>query len=315
MAFTLSVQFTGLCLHVINPDRPNEAAVLLPDARFRNKVQSHVDGTPAVPHVGYLRVDLANVALSNAAARFPRGELPAEDPDDDDGPFLEIIYRFRRQTMDFGLPPNDDPIDAAPGVPDLTHIAPPLQLLPDLFKGSVASPLLLRTLVQGGTLKPTADTSFFETWSVDGRLNTASPTAIIKKFSGDVTWIRPVDGDDLTITLTNFDGSNPLILPLKPVDTPVGKVIMLKVANLCADNPLEWNDFQLRMPDSEDSDFKWCYKLTQPPGKWEELLGDFVLPAPRVMSRPGSLRGGGIRDCFGAQMTSAFPARAEWTNP
>ena len=309
MAFTLEVQFTGLCLHVKHPTRP-AVAVLMPDGRLNGPAPGQQrDDTPNVPHVGYLRVDLANVPLADGAATLPRGHR--EGPDGtDDGPFFEVVYRLARQQLDFGLPPVAAGAPGGQDTPDVAPLGTALRLLPDLFKPKVEPDtfLLFRTVLHGGAFAVSPDVNQNEKWMLDGRFNEGDTAPIVRNFPGAITWTREVDDqDDLDLTISNFDDTAPVRLRLQPVDGPDGnRVIRLKIANLCSDNPLEWEDFQLHGVTGEDSDFKWLYWLFEPAsGTWSDLLGEFVLPAPRLMTRHPE-RFGQAGDCAGGGTKAAF---------
>jgi hypothetical protein len=79
-----------------------------------------------------------------------------------------------------------------------------------------------------------------------------------------------------------------------PGSTPF---IELKLANLCADNPLEWDEFAGHMIRSADVDFKWLYRLLElkPAFPAERYLEHF-LPHPKPV---GADKQGMIQDCFG----------------
>lgn len=340
MSFTLKVQFTGLCAHVVHPKEP-WVAVLMPDGRFHGAAKRHPDGTPAVPHVGYLRVDLANVMGISSGARLQKGQRPGNQRGTFDGPFFEILHRFGNlghplgggQTLDFGLPPDSSAPVVNIKLPRIDHVARNIPLRPDLFTkqaGAVAksppetserSPLLFRTLLRGGTLEtmPGAPT---ETWSIDRRLNQDPGVPIVAPFSGEVLWTRRVEGtNQMTITLTDFDGSNEVKVPLTAVDGEIN----LKIANLCAENPLEWDDFHIRTASNEDSDYKWFYQLLDPPAKglsptpdimqrWRDLLDGDLLPAPHLVTQPAQRMGGRPPfDCAGTEISSSFPPFEAWS--
>lgn len=77
-------------------------------------------------------------------------------------------------------------------------------------------------------------------------------------------------------------------------------MIGIKIANLCSDNPLEWNDFTTHGVDGEDVDFKWFYRMVDPaPATFESMLGDKKkLPAP-IADGPEPK---GREDCIGTYL-------------
>jgi hypothetical protein len=311
MPFTLQVQFSGLCLHVLHPERP-EIAVLMPDARFNESPEVHLDETDAVPHVGYMRIDLANLALADPEidAQVPSGDRRAPD-DADDGPLFEVVYRFRRQQLDFGLPPvtGASPL-SDPGV-SIATLGSALRVREDLFTrqpGPDTTSLLFRTVLHGGSFAPSPEVDLDELWMLDRRFDGDAP--VVRNFPGAIVWTREVeDRDVLELTISDFDGDRRTRLRLRPVSLDGGeRVIRLKIAHLCADNPLEWSGFKLRGVIGEDSDFKWLYRLMEPipPATWDSLLGPFVLPAPRLMTRPAHLAGAQAGDCAPGSAVQRF---------
>lgn len=362
MAFNLEVQFTGLCLHVRHrgPATRPEVAVLLPDGRFRGKGMRHFDNSPAAPHIGYLRMDLAN--LDPRPRGLPTGERESTGPGGEsttvtDGPHFELVYRFGNmidlrgggQTLDFGLPPADEPIEVETKLASLDDVAPGFPVRADLFTASagarmptnsngriVRSPLLLRTVLRGGTLAPSILEQGTDEWSIDPlppngvtdarqKGDTWARPPVAGQFPGGVTWKRRVRGrNDLTLTLTQFDGSNPTRIRLRPAVRDGERVIRLKIANLCAENPLEWNEFPLRSVILEDSDFKWFYTLLDPgkdpadPTKergWSAILGNRALPAPRLVSQTAPqphATSSGVQDCTGSEGSGDFPPFDDW---
>lgn len=320
MSFVLQVRFTGLCMHVHNQQR-GEVAVLLPDARFKKRDEFHADETLGVPHAGYLRADLANVGLRNSAASIPPAAQTEPEPPGmalpDDSPFFEIVYRFKQQTLDFGLPATKDSIVVDTRLPDFGDIAPSLQLRQNLFRAPASplldSPVLMRTILRGGVLSGARATTS-ETWSIDRRLNDPNAAPLVGVFPGEVVWTRQVENaDGLLITMTDFDGQNAVKLPLDAL----GGLIRVKIANLCSDNVLEWDQLYVRRADLEDSDFKWLYRFVEPAPSttMTTLLNGLLLPAPRLLSQMPQQRGGPPYDCLGATIRAEFPPFEDWTMP
>ena len=340
MGFKLIVRFTGLCLHVKHPDK-TAVAVLMPDGRYLGDEKLYADRTPAAAHVGYIRMDLANIVAGSTQVTLPRGERPGRVAASD-GPYFETICRFgdltegqlaAGRTLDFGLPAPAVPINHTAELPNLDLIAPNIPLRPGLFTklggatpaaGStpaIRSPLLFRTLLLGGTVE-SAPGKIDESWSIDRRLNQPLGPPLISPFPGETVWTRDVpDQDSMTLTLTDFDGSNRMQVPL----TQVNGEIRLKIANLCEENPVEWGEFFVRAGGLEDSDFKWYYELLDPPGdsanatpqgwaeRWRKLLDRRLLPAPRLISQRLQLNGGPPYDCAESEKTEAFPSFDSWS--
>lgn len=299
MPYTLQVEFAGLCLHLQEKDRKH-VGVLMPDCR---KVDGnnlvHEDDTTGIPHVGYLRFDLANLVDS-----FPAGSLAS--------PRYEVVYRFNHQHLDFNLPPTGRPILGTIELPRLEEIAnersstsgnpvPMITPLPNLFSPNPGeAPLLMRTVLTGGEIEPVFEKEF---WKFPQVLRRGVGTVYKDDFRSVSTWTRHVeDADVLTLSIANFDGRHRVEIRLKP--TVDGGIIPLKIANLCAENPLEWNEFEPRLISGNDVDFKWLFRLIKPTKgrKFRDLLSDGgklqEFPIPE-RDQGGSL---GRQDCFGAVM-------------
>jgi len=301
MAFELRVQFTGVCVHVCHRSRP-EVAVLMPDARGRNHTDIHVDHRKGEHHVGYLRIDLASIPLAPDLPRIPTGTPAPGDGHVD--PVYEVVYRIDRQTIDFGLPATSEPMIIENGLPDPEKFATALRLVDALFTNSPPTVLLSRTVLLGGEVTSTYEPENPD-WTIAGTLNPPNYSSTVGKFPGSVMWKRKVDAEDLRLTIAAFDGSSALTLRLQPVEVASGQqVISLRLANLCARDPLEWPDFESPSV-LKDDDFKWGYRLFEPlPGKtWDELLaGDKELPVPE--RQPFVHHG----DCFGIKVYADFPS-------
>jgi hypothetical protein len=301
MPFTLKVEFAGLCLHLEEKER-KRVGVVMPDCRrvLGNKMQ-HADRTRGVPHVGYLRFDLTNLAET-----FHAGAPTA-------GPQSEVVYRFDRQEVKFNLTPTGDPVDGELELPRMEEIAnevreggtdpvPLLEPRPGLFARNVGeAPVVMRTVLEGGKLSAEGK----EYWGFPSVLRRGISTPYVDDFRSVATWTRPVDDtDELTITIADLNGENPEQIRLRP--TTPGGVIPLKIANLCAKNPLEWEELPQRLVAGNDVDFKWLFRLLRPTNKrtYEELLADSV-GALREFPIPVRLEGGGLgrQDCFGAVMS------------
>ncbi|HEU0055211.1 MAG TPA: hypothetical protein VFQ39_18620 [Longimicrobium sp.] len=289
MSFELRVSFTGLCLYLIHPNG-RQAAVLQPDARKDNANPRHADDTDGEFHAAYLRFDLASLATG-----FPGA------PGADEVPPYEVVHRFGRQVLDFGIPDdNNTALQVDLSVPDFGGFAPTLQLLPGLFSTTPPDELLTRMVLNGGTLSGLPEDS----WKIPGFFHPdGTPTP--GQFASLITWSRQVEGDGIELTLTDFDGGNEVRIPLRPVTTDTGdQVLSLKVANLCAKNALEWPELGIRTVDQDDVDFKWLYRLFEPAqGSYGDLLRGGTYPIPRLQHGNPF----GVEDCMGGKVVTTFP--------
>jgi hypothetical protein len=277
--FQLEVTFTGLNLFVVHADGQH-VGVLQPDARpIGDDHMQHPDGSDGVPHAGYLRFDLANLGIPVPPGDKPQGEG---------------VYRFANQTLQFGL--GSDPvqvIDTATKrfpLPDFRKFAPDLVVRPDLFSGTPAAPPVMWSVLSGGVLEGTLGGGEFAMPQVLNK----NPARYKLEFASDVTWKRPVSDAELKLTLHDFStGVKQAEIPLKPV---AGAPIKLKIANLCSENPLEWDEFLFNAVGKDDEDFKWLYRLLLPKsGTYEDNLLGSALPIPRLMRAGGP----GVENCIG----------------
>jgi hypothetical protein len=80
--------------------------------------------------------------------------------------------------------------------------------------------------------------------------------------------------------------------------------VSVKIANLCAVNPLEWDEMEQRSTDGPDNDFKWLYQLFRPKNgiSWDDYLKDKTLPAPKRIGKLVSTN----NDCMPAHTVAAF---------
>lgn len=292
MPFQLRVEFTGLCLYLVHADPPegrqpgeeleaSKVTVVIPECRMGVANARHPDRDNGKHHVGYMRLDLAN--LTGADARVPSA------PDPDMPPAYEVVHRFTNQELAFGL-------DAEPSmrvftnVPELGGYAPTLEPRPELFDDRAGELAVMRVTLTGGELtgEPVEDWKFSDLFS-PGR-NYAG------RFAQVVTWTREVPGDSLTLTLTDFDrqdGQPAQEVRLTPVAGPDGApTISLKIANLCCENPMEWQELESRGVIDKDEDFKWAYRVMQAASgpSIEQMLGTtgkFPIPV-----QDGPARGG-----------------------
>lgn len=325
MSFELIVDFVGLCLHVRHASR-NEVAVVLPDARSAgiDTPMNHIDDSAAQPHVGYLRMSLASLMPASAG----QGGLDADDP------AFEVVHRLSGQTLNFNLSSTESPISVEPCLPHLDCFSTALGLLAGVFgptppdspwldeRSHLRSLVLARTLLQGGSLGratssgASSNSAKRDIWSIDQRLSSRPTAPYQDEFEGDVRWRREVvDQEFLRLTIMKFDGSDARTLDLYPDVRDGKRELRLKIANLCADNPLEWSQLAIHRSGLEDSDFKWMYRLLQPSGgqTWAQLLGGFLLPAPRLVREKDSQAFGYPRgDCSGLVARADFPPIETW---
>ena len=289
MEYELQVECVGVCLNVVHPDT-KRVAVLLPDARSRGP---YADDRTAEPHVGYLRYDAAFIDTA-----IPPGDL--------DDPMTAIVHQLDGEVIDLGLTDDGNPIDTkklfAPQLEctdEQRGAARDIELLPGLF-GTRPPNLLARCVLTNGKFHATADAA---TWTFSQVLR-KSGEKFESKITHQVVWKRKVDnGGPLSLRLSKFDGSSSRTINLQPRPAKGGaSVIRIKIANLCAGNPLEWGPFTDPTPVDVDTDFKWVYSLLRSKtAPFKDRLDGSPLPAPRRQ------RGGAsVRNCPGALINGTF---------
>ena len=296
MPFTLEVEFSGLCQYLIQRDG-KQVGIVMPDGRQNGR---RGDGRPIappdfrkfntylVPHVGYLRYDLADVAV-----------LPNQTPAVSNGggastPSHEVIYRFDFDDLDFG--PGFEPMQKPTlDMPKVEEFAPTVSTKPGLFGEKPPNELLMRTILRGGSLttQPNGGVSTFNL-----ALNPKGQP-YVSSFAGFATWKTSINTAQLELRIRHWNGADKTVIRLRPRE-PDGTV-RLKVGNLCAENPLEWPELFLRMANGEpDNDFKWFYSL------WRDSRGDFekVLSPPHLLPVPEPIEAhGDVTNCTGSQST------------
>lgn len=301
MAFTLEVEFSGLCLYVLHRADPSLVAVLLPDCRQTAHASpiKHIDGRDAKPHVGYVRFDMEQLKLVSkvaAAATEPR---------------YELVHRFARQVLKFeGTLAGATEINADNlFFPRLDCLGFPLDLVPNLFATDdavVPKALLARMILDGGTLqaKRNEDSWYLPQLCASG----ASKPTYVAKYASEAKWKRAFGGDTLTVRITDFADKDESKFVVEGIAD--GSSLTVKVANLCCQNPLEWEDLPSRRVNNADDDFKWLYTLLQPTGTdYPNLLGGIgagaELPHP-ILVAAGSAETGSD-DCIAGIKTAEFP--------
>ena len=251
MSFDLRIEFSGLCLFVVRKDdrtKHRVVHVLMPDARKPLSIDAltHDDGTPAVPHAGYLRFDLADL----------HHDLPAAEEEGVSPPY-EGVHRFSGESADLGLhdASSDTDVDELM-FPNFKSIDRRLELLPRLLNGKPPNRLLMRMRLTGGRFMSHSGGS---NWTFPG-ITTEAGHVYQGQFANFAVWRREkIDQAGLDLTFTSFADGKAYKIPLR---SRSGRPIRLKVANLCAENPLEWPELKIRVIETEeDLDFKWLYSL------------------------------------------------------
>src|SRR5215831_1236086 len=273
MSFELQIEFSGLCLFVVSRDG-RRVGVAMPDARRRPNTGTmrHPDGTLAVAHAGYFRFDLGDL----------RGDIPAATTPAD-GPRYEVVHRFDREELDLALPEDRSRVGVGElNYPDFRRIDEKIKIIPGLFSEErPPNEVLMRMVLTGGSFTSHSGGS---NWTFP-TIETRSGAPYQGQFANYSVWTRTIDQDKLRLAITPFGNGKRTTVEL----TPRNGMIQLKVANLCAENPLEWCELDIRSSGDEDLDFKWLYRLMKNPTSVRPgLKGE--LPVP-VLDQTGGVAG------------------------
>jgi hypothetical protein len=285
MAFMLEVEFSGLCQYLVQSDG-QQVGVVMPDARQNGRPVKPFDfeasGKYLVHHVGYLRYDLADTGVP--VSTVGRARTPS----------YEVVHRFDSDDLDFGFgfdelmePPELD-------LPALSEFAPTLSTKPGLFGVDPPRELLMRTILRGGRLTTRSNGGL---WQFNQSLQ-KNGKVYLGQFAGVAVWRRLVFDDELVLRVRDWKGADKDIIRLRPHGKD--RIVRLKIANLCSENPLEWPELYLRMFSGDaDEDFKWFYRLWEDAqnSNLEELLGSRPLPVPLPIQAHGNLA-----NCTGSKL-------------
>jgi len=286
----LHVEISGVCLHVRRKNNQG-ITVLMPDARFAHKNHvKHGDGTDAVAHVPYLRINMANLATDGAF-------LGDGDANMSNGsPMYEIIHRIDREAIDFGAATPEGVKENVFLIPEASEFAPVLELSPNLL--SVSKPpksVVGRIQLNGGVIQSTGVAT--QNWKFTGELREDGKDVEPKQYGGVIDWSREFDGPNFTLTLKSLDDATTRQIPLVARKDNGQLRIKLKIANLCALNPLEWDELPENTVLRDDNDFKWVYQFLQlKPGKDPKKFPRSAVPCPSPVK---SANEGELQDCFG----------------
>jgi len=288
--FDLEIEITGISLFLWGEGR-KKVDIVMPDATQDTPQPKHPNGDNAVPHAGYLRFDLRNLAT---------GVIGLPTPGPADGPSYEVVHRFNREELQLGLPDAQTEILGELAVPDFTRFAPVREPIPGLLAAEPPEVVLMRTRLDGGEFSTVLDVV---EWKILGDLRPdQQPTTA--QYGGEIKWRREVGGPGLLLRIVRFDGQGTIEIPLVPLKENPGDrpSIRLKIANLC-ENPLEWPELARPRPPVSDVDFRCLYWLMQPHRNFDIRkypLSVCPVPEPVRVPHPGE---GDLQDCFPGQVS------------
>jgi hypothetical protein len=294
--FTLRIEFTGLCLYVFHPDE-DKVAVVLPDCRDTGTLikYPHDDGdTKCDPHAGYMELESAAFGCA-----FPSNAFDVVHLLEQHELYICAGTAGMLSKADVHVPSFDGQDETS----KVKHFDA-LVLRTDVFDDANTG-VLARIVLRGGKFLPVAGS---KSWTIPGTLN-ASKVDQIGYFAGQVVWETDIDGGDVTLCIRKFGSrlAEATRVVLKPRQEERRKVVHIKIANLCAHNPLEWDAFN-PVEVTQDVDFKWLYRLLES-NSGETLAdrlknaGNAQLPYPVITPGPENR---GNEDCMGAKITVSF---------
>jgi hypothetical protein len=281
MSFTLKVEFRGLCL-LVNDAGNKVVGVLMPDCR-KTVDPVHEDSTTGVHHVGYLRYDLADLDIGEEKTN----------------PSAEVVHRFDFETLEFvGIGEETITRDQV-NLPEFGEFAADVELKPGMFgKARPPQELLMRTVLKGGEISGEP----LKLWSLPRYLKADSD--YVEQFSSRTLWTREIEGKSITLRIAPFDGSPVVEHTLRPVEEE--GVVSLVIGNLCAVNPLKWEELEdpeeltEPQPGYRDVDFKWFYRLLQSTTvPFSDRLGDEDFPVPVLRKKENVT---GVQGCIRGQI-------------
>jgi hypothetical protein len=278
--FELRVRFTGLCLYRFDGKDP-AIDVLMPDARVADAAKMvHADGTRAEAHVGFLSIE----------REFLRGTVPGARGD--------VVRRLTRESVRFALPASTEGVKDELILPNFSQFAPDLVLDPSLLTAAPAPTLLARVGLSGGTLSGEDRDEEKQISRVIGAGGSISKG----KFQHVVTWSRTVPGTAVALELTTLDGQLTETIELQAARNSTGDFVAeVRVANLCAHNPLEWPGYALLAVTPDDMDFKWLHRLYLPRDGAPPVKYDSANQVPFVTTPRASGLEGIRQNCYGAR--------------
>jgi hypothetical protein len=243
-------------------------------------------GKHLVHHVGYLRFDLADVIPEIGASQ------EAADAEDSDPPYpavytrkppsYEVVHRFDFEELELLHQPKvGDKTDMTAEnilAANVHEVDPYARMRRNLFSNTPPEKLLMRMILRGGVFEKATAKGF---WYFDGTLRDGN-TPYSAQLSGTAVWNGTIDEDHIAIRIRSWKRKHETIIRLRPSK---GGKVRLKIANLCAQNPMEWPELYPRVFDSpSDDDFKWFYFL------WRDTRDDFDKlldgPPPQLLPVP-----------------------------
>jgi hypothetical protein len=201
-----------------------------------------------------------------------------------------VVHRFDREVLHLGLDATQSKVDVDELLfPDFGAIHSDLVLKPEMFSTQPPQELLMRTALTGGTFTSHSGGS---NWTFPP-LDPEAGSQYQGQFANYVVWTGEIAKAPLKLSIASFDKTRETSFVLHPRDG----LIRLKVANLCAENPLEWPELKIRAVSGQaDLDFKWLYRLMTDPNVVLPYP-DSELPVP-MLDRTGGVAGM-EQDCTG----------------
>ena len=208
-----------------NAGTANKLTIVMPDARKIGQVDTRRTAPGALSTSDTFDSILRTSTWGPCGSpiyRSARLAEPGRVEDDAGSPPNEIVHRFNGEVLDFGLNDPNTCVVYDIGIPSFNAFADSLVPIDEVSDPKVdpriPSPLLMRTVLNGGTISATGSG---KTWTFSSVLNkTPNGTPYADTFAR----LRGVDPrspeTNLMVTIRKFDGILVATIPLKPVPVP-----------------------------------------------------------------------------------------------
>lgn len=329
MSVTINVTFAGLAMAILHPEEDCSLAVL-PDAR---KPAVLDDFTVGAEHQCYIRSPLAHFAHKDGGTLIADSSVVHRLGGDHVSMYLAVRRRGSEEFVPLAVesgahgPANSGNALPMPYFDEI--VTPTVAPLPQIINPTAHQSTLCRMVLPSGAWRGSGIQS---QWIVSSALQTApsvsnpcARTPIFGSYVGRMTWTRRIE-DDIThvaLMVHSLHGTNTPAASLVFAPLPAGgeeTEVNMEIANLCADDPLEWKSNPRRR--LADVDFKWMYSLLELPQqqRFTTALMGAELPHPRKVVQPGSMPGGifaalGSEGCSTSALRHAFDTTAYLTMP
>lgn len=272
---TLVVQFAGLMIHApsvadvqaYSAETPVDGyTVLVPEARSGKLTYNYPPRRGGKPcyHVPYIRFKLNDAGL-------------------DAGSGADGMIRLDRHHVEFDGLADGTGVDwsaVAQHTADLRKAVPGEEVDPAHFSDTPPKTLCARVSLDRGSFHKAG---LGELGEFEFKTHLHGEVTYKTTLARYLDWHAPLAGNSVTITLTPIDGGEVKTVTL----STDGSEISLRIANLCEDGFMDWDEFDDNLdPVVSDDDFAWYYTMLSAVPKPHELM-----PIPYYV--PPQVSGGG----------------------